>query len=87
MAELLTCIKPLLKEENREEESLSATWVNEIDREGLWHFREGTYILFAAMEEVPEHFRVGAIEAVKEGRDYSCKQQRGSLTSLVTANN
>lgn len=48
-AELLSYIKALLKEE--EVESQSATWINEVDRGGLWHVQEGTYMLFAAMEE------------------------------------
>ena len=34
----LSCTKALLKEEDGEEpESQSATWVNEVDRGGLWH--------------------------------------------------
>ena len=42
-AGLVMCIKALLKEEDVEEpESQSATWVNEVDRGGLWHVQEGT---------------------------------------------
>ena len=26
-----------------------------VDRGGLWHVKEGTYMLFVAMEEVREH--------------------------------
>ena len=43
-AELLRCVKALLKEDDEEAASLSAAWVNEVDRGGLWHIREGTYI-------------------------------------------
>ena len=54
--------------------------VNEVDRGGLWHVQEGTYTLFAAMEEeVREHFQVGAIEVAKEGR-------REKLTDAVSNN-
>ena len=36
-AELLRCVKALLKEDDDEEAaSLSAAWVNEVDRGGLW---------------------------------------------------
>ena len=78
-AELLRCVKALLKEDDEEEAvSLSAAWVNEVDRGGLWHVREGTYMLFAAMEEeVREHFRFGALEDSKE----RCREQ---LTTAVT---
>ena len=40
VAGLLTCIKALWKEEDREEpesQSATCTWVNEVDRGGLWH--------------------------------------------------
>ena len=78
---MLTCIKALLKEEDGEEpESQSATWLNEVDRGGLWHVQEGTYMLFAAMEEeVREHFQVGAIEDAKEG----CRER---LYTAVSSN-
>ena len=82
-AELLSCIKALLKEEGEEEaEYQSATCVNEVDRGGLWRVQEasGTYMLFAAMEEeVQEHFQVGAIEDAKRRIQREtincCKQQ------------
>ena len=80
-AELVRCIEGLLKVKDREgQESSSAEWVNEVDRGGLWHVEEGTYMLFAAMEEeVREHFRVGCIEVAKE----RCREK---LTDAVRNN-
>ena len=80
-AELLRCVKALLKEDDDEEAaSLSAAWVNEVDRGGLWHVREGTYMLFVAMEEeVREHFRFGALEDSKE----RCRER---LTTALSSN-
>ena len=80
-AELLHCVKALLKEEDDEEAaSLSATWVNEVDRGGLWHVREGTYMLFASMEEeVREHVRFGALKDSKE----RCRER---ITTAVSSN-
>ena len=80
-AELLRCVKALLKGDDDEEAaSLSAAWVNEVDRGGLWHVREGTYMLFVAMEEeVREHFRFGALEDSKE----RCRER---LTTALSSN-
>ena len=80
-AELLRCVKALLKDDDDEEAaSLSAAWVNEVDRGGLWHVQEGTYMLFAAIEEeVREHFRFCALEDSKE----RCRER---LTTAVSSN-
>ena len=52
------------KTHNKIEHS-SANWVMEVDRGGLWRVQEGTYMLFASMEEeVREHLQVGNM---KEG--------------------
>ena len=58
----------LLEEEEKEPATASADWVNEVDRGGLWHVREGTYMLFSAMEEeVREHFQMGFVRDMKDG--------------------
>ena len=46
----------------------SADWVDVVDRGGLLHVKEGTYMLFCAMEEeVREHFRMENVTNVTEG--------------------
>ena len=76
-AELLRCVKALDDDEEAASlsaASLSAAWVNEVDRGGLWHVREGTYMLFVA--EVREHFRFGA----------SKERCRERLTTALSSN-
>lgn len=44
----------------------TTAWIKEVDRGGLWHVKEGTFMLFQAMEEeVREHFRMR--KAMHEG--------------------
>ena len=70
----------LLEEEEKEPATASADWVNEVDRGGLWHVREGTYMLFSAMEEeVREHFQMGFVRDMKDG----CKER---ITTAVKSN-
>lgn len=39
-------------------DSLSSEWLNEVDRGGLWHVNENTYMTFVAMEEeIRRHLR------------------------------
>ena len=67
-SELTKCVMGLLEEEEKEPATASADWVNEVDRGGLWHVREGTYMLFCAMEEeVREHFQMGFVRDMKDG--------------------
>ena len=55
------------EEDEHTSSSASADWVNELDRGGLWLVREGTYMLFSAMEEVREHFKMGCIRDITDG--------------------
>lgn len=68
--ELLQSITDLV-DANRGKELSSTpttTWINEVDRGGLWHVKEGTFMLFQAMkEEVKEHFRIGKVLTMDEG--------------------
>ena len=59
----------------------SAGWVEAVGRGGLWHVREGPYMLFCAMEEVVlaqqqvwgndrfEGFKTTVVSAVTENKD------------------
>ena len=56
-AQLLSCVEGLLGDDK---DTPSADWVGVVDRGGLLHIKEGTYMLFYAMEEeVREHFHLG----------------------------
>ena len=67
--ELTKCVMGLLKDNEEEAVASSAAdWVNEVDRGGLWKVQEGTYMLFASMEEeVREHFQTGHVRHMKDG--------------------
>jgi len=40
-------------EDNNDQEATSSeTWLNSIDRGGLWHISDTTFVVFQAMEEV-----------------------------------
>lgn len=46
----------------------TTAWIKEVDRGGLWHVNEGTFMMFQAMEEeVREHFRMGKVSTMSEG--------------------
>ena len=66
-AALLKCLESLLSDEDKEVATASADWVDVVDRGGLVHVKEGTYMFFCAMEEVREHFQVGKAINMKEG--------------------
>ena len=52
----------LLEEDEVVPSTASGDWISEVDRGGLWHVREGTYMLLSAMEEeVREHFHMGCV--------------------------
>ena len=58
----------LLSDEEEDAATASADWVDVVDRGGLLHVKEGTYMLFCAMEEeVREHFRIDKATAMVEG--------------------
>ena len=52
--------------------------MNEVDRGGLWHVREGRYILFVAMA-LGNTFDFGALEDSKE----RCRER---LTTALSSN-
>ena len=65
--QLLSCVEGLLGDDN---DASSADWVDVVDRGGLLHIKEGTYMymLFYAMEEeVREHFHLRKISQLAEG--------------------
>ena len=65
---LLNCLEGLLADEGEDAATSSVDWVDVVDRGGLLHVKEGTYMLFCAMEkEVREHFRMDSITNMTEG--------------------
>ena len=48
--QLEKCLKELLQEEGESAATASANWLEAVDRGSLVHVREGTYMLFCAME-------------------------------------
>ena len=57
--QLLSCVEGLLGDDS---DAPSADWVDVVDRGGLLHIKEGTYMLFYAVEEeVREHFHLRKI--------------------------
>ena len=63
--QLISCVEGLLGGEG---DTPSADWVDVVDRGGLLHIKEGTYMLFYAMEEeVREYFRLQKISQLVEG--------------------
>ena len=68
--ELLKSIIDLVDADRGQEPSPSLTTacIKEVDRGGLWQVKEGTFMLFQAMEEeVREHFRMGKVSTMGEG--------------------
>ena len=60
---LLKCINNLIDDSN--EKSVTADWITLIDRGGLCHVKEGTFLLFNAIEEeTREHFRPSKIACI-----------------------
>ncbi len=50
-------------EDDEEEQETSAEWVNLVDRGGLWHITNATFMFFCAIEEVlRSHIKVSAIK-------------------------
>ena len=81
-SQLTRCVMGLLEEEDEQTPSSASDYrVNEIDRGGLWHVQEGTYMLFSAMEEeVREHFQMGCMRDITDG----CKEK--IMTAIKTNN-
>ena len=63
--QLLSCVEGLLGDDS---DAPSADWVDVVDRGGLLHIKEGTYMFFYAVEEeVREHFHLRKISQLAEG--------------------
>ena len=80
--ELLQAIMNLVDMNRGQAASLAPTteWIKAVDRDGLWHVTEGTFMLFQAMEEeVWEHFQMAKVSAMSEG----C---RATVVKSVTEN-
>ena len=68
--QMINCIDSLIEGSREEynEVSLSAEWIEMIDRGGLCHVKDGTFYLFNAMEEeMREHFRLSRVHQMGEG--------------------
>ena len=64
----LSCIMALLESERESKPSPSLDWIQKIDRGSLWHVKEGTYMLFYAMEEeVRHHIRMTKASQMSDG--------------------
>ena len=65
---LKKCLLGLLEDEGEFATTVSADWIDAVDRGGLWHVREGTYMLFSAMEEeVRSHFHINKVQEMTKG--------------------
>ena len=68
-AALINSLEGLLSDEEEDSATVSVDWVDVVDRGGLLHVKEGTYMLFCAMEEeVREHFRMDKETTMVEGK-------------------
>ena len=66
--QLEKCLKELLQEEGESAATASANWLEAVDRGGLVHVSEGTYMLFCAMEEVVrEYLHANKVHHMTEG--------------------
>ena len=77
---LLQCLDGLIAKDGEDAASASAHWVNVVDRGGLVHINEATYMLFCSMEEeVRHHLQLSRIAELSEG----CRKQieKGLLES------
>ena len=65
---LKKCLLGLLEDEGEFATTVSADWIDAVDRGGLWCVREGTYMLFSAMEEeVRSHFHTNKVQEMTKG--------------------
>ena len=82
---LMKCLAGLLEEDGESSASASTHWIDAIycgggGGGGLWHMKEGTYMLFSAMEkEIRCHFHASKVQEMTEG----CKC---AITHSVLAN-
>ena len=66
--QLKKCLKELLQEEGESAATASANWLEAVDRGGLVHVSEGTYMLFCAMKEVVrEYLHANKVHHTTEG--------------------
>ena len=63
--ELILGIMDLLDDDDDDEEGSCETWMNSIDRGGLWHVSDTTFMVFQSMEEVVrEHLRKSNMQSL-----------------------
>lgn len=69
--ELVVGIMDLLNcedDNDDKEEACSETWLNTVDRGGLWHVSDETFMVFQSMEEVVrQHFRKWKVRSLSSG--------------------
>ena len=71
--QLEQCLKELLQEEGESAMSATANWLEAVDRGGLVHVKEGTHMLFCAMEEVVrEYLHTNKVHQMTEGLLHTC---------------
>jgi len=71
---MINCMDRLIKynKEDIGKVSLSAEWMEMIDRGGLWRVKNGTFYLFNVMEqEVGEQFHLSCVHQMGEGYEDS----------------
>ena len=67
---LLRCIINLIDNSTQHEGSLTADWITLIDRGGLCHVKEATFLLFNAIEEeTREHFKPSQITNITNSKE------------------
>ena len=78
--ELVLGIMELLEGDDEEEDDsemeTSKTWLNSVDRGGLWHINNATLMMFLAMEDVVrQQLRKAKIRSLSHGRKSALIQQ------------
>ena len=67
--EVVLAIMELVADNEDEEHEASAEWVSLVDRGGLWHITNATFMFFCAIEEVlRSYLKVSAIKELSSGR-------------------
>ena len=69
-AELILCVMELLQDDDEDNSTTDdQEWVNLVDRGGLWHISENTFMVFRALEEgIRKHFKKIAARGLSVGR-------------------
>ena len=65
---LIRCFNNLIDDNPRHEGSLTTNWITLIDRGGLCHVKETTFLLFNAVEETREHFKPSQVTNITNSK-------------------